>query len=113
MIFGQKRRPRVRLPSSFGHSQFLLKREDRGSGFRVILVTYDFLPKAQAAGQASEQFRSLLIFGQKRRPRVRLRSSFGHSQFLAKREDRGSGFRVILVTYDFLPKAHAAGQASE
>ena len=48
------------------------------SGFGVLSVTYDFWPKAEAAGQASEYFRSLMIFGKKRRPRVRLRSSFGH-----------------------------------
>ena len=54
------------------------KSEGRGSGFEVVLVTYDFWPKALAAGQASEYFRSLMIFGPKRRARVRLRSTFGH-----------------------------------
>ena len=52
------------------------------SGFGVVSVTYDFWPKAQAAVQASEYFRLLMIFGQKRRPRVRLRSTFGHLFFL-------------------------------
>ena len=113
MIFGQKRRPRVRLRSSFGHVRFLAKSAGRGSGFGAVSVMYDFWPKAQAAGQASEQFRSRMIFGQKRRPRVRLRSSFGHVRFLAKSAGRGSGFEAVSVTYDFWPKAQAAGQASE
>ena len=56
----------------------LAKSAGRGSAFGVVSFTYDFWPKVQAAGQASEQFRSLMIFGQKCRPRVRLRSSFGH-----------------------------------
>ena len=30
---------------------------DRGSGLGVVSGTYDFWPKAQAAGQASEYFR--------------------------------------------------------
>ena len=71
----------------------LAKSALRGSGFGVVSVTYDFWPKAKAAGQASEYFRSLMIFG--------------------KRQRRGSGFGVVLVTYDFWPKALAAGQASE
>ena len=54
-----------------------------------------------------------MSFDQKRRPRVRLRSSFGHLRFLAKSAGRGSGFGVVSVTYDFWPKAQAAGQASE
>ena len=54
------------------------KSASRGSGFGVVSVTYDIWPKAQAAGQSSEYFLSLMIFGQKRRLWVRLRSSFGH-----------------------------------
>ena len=54
-----------------------------------------------------------MIFGQKCRPRVRLRSGFFHLLFLAKSAGRGSGFRVVSVTYDFWPKVQAAGQASE
>ena len=37
-----------------------------------------------------------MIFGQKCRPRVRLRSSFGHFRFLAKSGGCGSGFGVVL-----------------
>ena len=101
MIFGQKRRPRVRLRSSFVHLGVLAKSASRGSGFGVVLVTYDFWPEPQAAGQASEQFRFLMIFGQKCRPRVRLRSRFGHLRLLAKSAGRGSGFGAVSVTYDF------------
>ena len=54
MIFDQKRRPRDRLWSSFGHLGILAKSAGRGSGFGVASVTYDFGPIAQAAGQASE-----------------------------------------------------------
>ena len=78
IIFGQNRRPRVKLRSSFSHLGFFSKTAGRGSGFGVLSVTYDFCPKAQAAGQASENFRSVMIFGKKRRPWVRPRSSFGH-----------------------------------
>ena len=65
-----------------------------------------------AAGQASEYSRSLMIFGQKRRPRVRLWSSFLHLRFLAKSVRRGLECVVPSATYDFWPKAQAAGQAS-
>ena len=71
----------------------LAKSALRGSGFGVVSVTYDFWPKAKAAGQP--------------------RSTFGHLSFLAKSAGRGSGFGVVSVTYDFWPKAKAAGQASE
>ena len=56
MSFGHKRRPRVRLRSSFGHLRFLAKSTGRGSGFEVVSVTDDFWPKAQAAGEASGVF---------------------------------------------------------
>ena len=54
-----------------------------------------------------------MILGQKCWPRVRLRSSFGHLRFLAKGAGCGSGFGVVLVTYDFWPKEQAACQASD
>ena len=54
-----------------------------------------------------------MVFGQKRRPQVRLRSTFGHLSFLAKSAGRGLGFGVVSVTHGFWPKAQAAGQASE
>ena len=54
-----------------------------------------------------------MIFGQKGRPRVRVRSSFGNLGFLAKSAGRGSGLGIVSVTYDFWPKAQAEGQASE
>ena len=78
MIFDPMRMSSVRLRSSFGHLLFLAKSAGRRSGFGVVSVTYYFWPKAKAAGQASEYFRSLMIFGQKRRPRVLLRTSFSH-----------------------------------
>ena len=78
MIFGEKRRPRVRLQSSFGHLGFLAKSGGRGSTFGVVSVTYDFWPKAQVVGQASQYLSLLMIFGQKHRPRVNLWSSFDH-----------------------------------
>ena len=74
MNFGQKRRPRVRLRSSFGHLCFLTKSADRGSVFGVLAVTY-FLG--------------------------------------AKAEVFGSGFGVVYLTYEFWPNAQAAGQSSE
>ena len=77
MIFGQKGRPRVRVRSSFGNFGFLGKSAGRGSSLGIVSVTYDFWPKAQAADQASEKFRSLRIFGQKRRPRVKFWRKFG------------------------------------
>ena len=54
MILGRKRRPQVRLTSSFGHLWFWAKSAGHGSDFGVVSVTYDFGPKAQAAGQASD-----------------------------------------------------------
>ena len=64
-------------------------------------------------GQASQYLSLLMISGEKRRLRVRLWSSFGHLQFLAKSTGRRSGFVVASVTDDFGPKLQAAGQASE
>ena len=78
MIFGHKPRLPIRLWSSFGHLRFLAKSTGHGSGFGIVSVTYDFWPQAQAAKQALEKFRSLAIFGQKHRPWVGLRNSFGH-----------------------------------
>ena len=54
-----------------------------------------------------------MIFGQKGRLRVRVRSSFGNLGFLAKSAGRGSSFGVGSVTYDFSLKAEGVGQASE
>ena len=54
-----------------------------------------------------------MISGHKRRLPIRLWSSFGHLRFLAKSTGRGSDFGIVSVTYNFWPKAHAAGQASE
>ena len=54
---------------------------------------------------------SVMIFGQKRRPRVSLFTSFGHLRFLAKSALRGSGFGVVSVSYDFWSKAQATGHA--
>ena len=107
MIFSQKRRPRVRLWSRLGHFA--------KSAGRVVfgVVTYDFWPKAQAAGQRSDWFWPLSIFGQKHRPRVRLWSRLGHSCFFAKSAGRVSVFGVVSFTYDFWPKVQGAGQASE
>ena len=91
----------------------MAKTTGRESGFGVVSFTYDFWPKAQAAGQSSEWFWPPMIFGQQRRPRVWLPSSFGHLRLLAKSACRGSGFGVVLVTYDVWSTAQAAGQASE
>ena len=104
---------RVRLRKTFGLLRFWAKSTGRGSGFGIVSVTYDLWPQVQAVGQAFEYFRSLMIFGQNHRPRVRLRSSFGHLRFLAKSTGRRSGFGIVSVTYEFWPQAQAAGQASK
>ena len=55
-----------------------------------------------------------IILGQNRRPRVTIRSSFGHLLFWAKTAGRGSRFGVLVsVTYDFGPKPQAACHGSE
>ena len=54
MIFGKNTSSRVRLRRSFGNLGFLAKSAGRESGFKIVSVTYDFWPKAQAADQASE-----------------------------------------------------------
>ena len=52
---------------------------------------------------------TLMILGQNRRPRVTIRSSFGHLLFWAKTAGRGPRFGVVSFTYYFGAKTTSRG----